>query len=86
MSLTLFLSLAAGETSHDTNRRQELRSFWVTGKKGLTFAEASQAIVEEARDLLQKDLGVDIDWGSLEERKKNLSALLNGNFFQDLKN
>ena len=71
--------LAAGETSHDTNRRQELRSFWVTGKKGLTFSEASRAIVEEARDLLQKDLGVDIDWGTQEDRQKNISALLDGN-------
>lgn len=73
--------LASGESNYDASRRQELRSFWVTGKKGLTFAEASQVIVEEARDLLQKDLGVEIDWGSQEEREKNLSAILNGSSF-----
>lgn len=42
-----------------------IRSFWVSGGlKGLTFKEAAGAIVKEARDVLQRDLGVQIDWTS----------------------
>lgn len=63
-----------------------MRSFWVTGQKGLTISEASKAVVEEARDVLQKDLCIQIDWASKEDREKNLSAVLNGkihfNFLQ----
>ena len=52
-----------GETEHDVKLRNALRSFWVTGKKGITEAEAARLIVEEARELLQKDLGIQInDW------------------------
>ena len=56
--------LQQGESEHEVKERQQLRSFWVTGKKGLTEAEAATLIVEEARELLQKDLGIQInDWG-----------------------
>ena len=52
-----------GESEHDVKERKALRSFWVTGKKGLTEAEAAILIVEEARELLEKDLGIKIhDW------------------------
>ena len=52
-----------GETEHDVKLRNALRSFWVTGKKGITEGEAARIIVEEARELLQKDLGIQInDW------------------------
>ena len=50
-----------GESEHDVKVRNELRSFWVTGKKGITEAEAARLIVEEARDMLQKDLGIQIN-------------------------
>ena len=56
--------LQHGESEHDVKERQQLRSFWVTGKKGLTEGEAAMLIVEEARELLQKDLGIQInEWG-----------------------
>ena len=55
-----------GESEHDVKVRNELRSFWITGKKGITEAEAARIIVEEAREILQKDLGVQIsDWNNL---------------------
>ena len=53
-----------GESEKDILARKQLRSFWVTGLKGVTEAEAAKLIVEEARDLLQKDLGVEVTtWG-----------------------
>ena len=53
-----------GENEKDILARKQLRSFWVTGLKGVTEAEAAKLIVEEARDLLQKDLGVEVtNWG-----------------------
>ena len=55
-----------GESEHDVKARTELRSFWVTGKKGITEAEAARLIVEEARDVLQKDLGIQInEWNKV---------------------
>eukprot|EP00094_Tigriopus_californicus_P010747 TCALIF_10365-PA protein Name:"Similar to POLQ DNA polymerase theta (Homo sapiens)" AED:0.03 eAED:0.03 QI:160/0.93/0.76/1/0.81/0.88/17/0/1134 len=65
------------ESDFDANKRKEMRLFWVTGQKGLTVSEASKAVVEEARDVLQKDLGIQIDWDSKEDRERNLSALMN---------
>ena len=55
--------LQQGETEYDVKERQQLRSIWITGRKGLNAAEAAKLIVEEARELLQKDLGIQIgDW------------------------
>lgn len=65
------------ESEFEAVKRREMRSFWVTGQKGLTISEASKAVVEEARDVLQKDLCIQIDWASKEDREKNLSAVLN---------
>ena len=53
-----------GESDRLARERKTLRSFWVTGLKGVTEAEAAKMIVEEAREILQKDLGVEIsNWG-----------------------
>ena len=59
-------------------RRANSRCFWLTGRRGVTFAEAAELILEEARDTLQKDMGLDrqIDWDSPEERKRNLSLAM----------
>ena len=38
--------------------RQQTRTFWVTGQKGLTEGEAAKAIVAEARELISKELGI----------------------------
>ena len=55
-----------GESEYDVKLKNELRSFWITGKKGITEAEAARIIVEEAREILQKDLGVQIsDWNQI---------------------
>ena len=54
-----------GESDRLARERKTLRSFWVTGLKGVTEAEAAKMIVEEAREILQKDLGVEIsNWGN----------------------
>lgn len=63
----------------ETNRRKAVRSFWVTGQSGKTIGEAAVLIVDEARELLQKDLGMQINWESSQERQANLSRLMNGN-------
>ncbi len=41
----------------------------------MTLAEAAKAIVEEARDIMQKDLGVQIDWQSKQEREALVNSL-----------
>lgn len=53
-------------------RRREVRSLWLTGRAGVTVAEAALATVEEARQMLQKDLGIHIDWASSQERESSL--------------
>ena len=51
------------ESEYDVQDKKKLRSFWVTGSKGLMEGEAAILIVSEARELLQKDLGIQInDW------------------------
>ena len=67
-----------GESEKAASRRKEQKSFWVTGQRGLTFAEAAKMIVEEAREFLQKDLGIQVNWESQEEREQNLASILNG--------
>ena len=57
-------------------RRANSRCFWLTGRKGVTFKEAAALILEEARETLQKDMGVQIDWDSPDERKRNLSMAM----------
>eukprot|EP00095_Tigriopus_kingsejongensis_P003466 maker-scaffold13_size735724-snap-gene-6.23 protein:Tk03466 transcript:maker-scaffold13_size735724-snap-gene-6.23-mRNA-1 annotation:"dna polymerase theta isoform x3" len=65
------------ESEREVAKRREMRSFWVTGQRGLTIAEAAQAMVDEAREVLQKDLGIRIDWNSNEDRQRNLSIIIN---------
>ena len=55
-------------------RRREVRSLWLTGRAGVTVAEAARAMVDEARQMLQKDLGIHIDWASSQERESSLVA------------
>ena len=51
-----------------------MRSLWLTGRAGVTVAEAARAMVEEARAMLQKDLGVRIDWADSQDRENSLVA------------
>lgn len=71
------------ESEREAKRRSQVRSFWLTGRQGLTIGEAAEVIVSEARELLSKDLGVQIDWTSAQEREKSLvsAASANGNTF-----
>jgi hypothetical protein len=59
--------IANGESESERQRRAESRCFWVTGQRGLTYAEAATAIVDEARRMVETDLGVAIDWTSASE-------------------
>lgn len=71
---------AQGETDRDAKERRQLRSFWVTGQKGVTEAEAAKLIVEEAREILQKDLGVEIkNWGSPDNETVKSKSVLSPN-------
>ena len=49
---------AEGETEWEAEQRQKSRCIWMTGQRGLTEHEAAILIVEEAKKLLQEDLGV----------------------------
>jgi len=50
------------ETESERKKRTESRCFWVTGRKGMTFSEAARAIVEEARESVERDLGIVGNW------------------------
>lgn len=70
-----------GESEQEVKERKALRSFWVTGKKGLTEAEAAILIVEEARELLEKDLGIKIhDWDKNNIETKPTTKGLKNNY------
>ena len=58
----------------EPSARREVRSLWLTGRAGVTVAEAARAMVEEARAMLQKDLGVRIDWADSQDRENSLVA------------
>ncbi|XP_036206823.1 DNA polymerase theta isoform X2 [Myotis myotis] len=47
---------AVDEEEEAVEERRNMRTIWVTGKKGLTEREAAALIVEEARMILQQDL------------------------------
>ena len=52
-----------GESERELESKKRVRSFWVTGKDGMTEAEAAKEIVDEAKKLVMKDLvsmGVEI--------------------------
>ena len=45
-----------GESERELASKKRVRSFWVTGKDGMTEAEAAKLIVDEAKELVRKDL------------------------------
>ncbi|CAB4068797.1 POLQ [Lepeophtheirus salmonis] len=55
---------------------QSMRTFWITGLKGVTIKEGSEMIVSEARVLLQKDLGMELNWGQVQEDSSTLKREL----------
>ncbi|GFR73382.1 DNA polymerase theta-like, partial [Elysia marginata] len=57
-----------GETEWEARERQRARCIWLTGRKGVTELEAAEAIIQEAKDIVQGDLGgAAITWESEEE-------------------
>ncbi|CAH1246909.1 POLQ [Branchiostoma lanceolatum] len=67
---------ADDETEYEAKERETSRCFWVTGKAGLTEAEAARQIINEAKELVQQDAALmGIDWQppvSTEEDKDRL--------------
>ncbi|XP_078659196.1 DNA polymerase theta-like [Branchiostoma floridae x Branchiostoma belcheri] len=67
---------ADDETEYEAKERETSRCFWVTGKAGLTEAEAARQIIQEAKELVQQDAAMmGIDWQppvSSEEDKDSL--------------
>ena len=66
-----------GETEWERLERRKARCIWLTGRKGVTEAEAAQTIVEEAKAIVEGELGVGhIEWGKAgvhEDGEKNTS-------------
>ena len=53
-----------GESEKELETRKRVRNFWVTGRNGITEAEAAEEIVNEAKELVRKDLanlGVEVN-------------------------
>lgn len=53
-----------GECERELTSKKRVRSFWVTGKDGMTEAEAARLMVDEAKELVKKDLlnlGMDVN-------------------------
>ncbi|GFN83271.1 DNA polymerase theta-like [Plakobranchus ocellatus] len=60
-----------GETAWEAKERQRARCIWLTGRKGVTELEAAQVIIEEAKDVVQGDLGgAAISWESEDEEEE----------------
>lgn len=52
-----------GESNYEAEQRNKNRMLFLTGRAGLTIAEAARIIIEEAREYLQNEMGsVNIVW------------------------
>ena len=55
-----------GESERELTSKKRVRSFWVTGRNGMTEAEAAEQIVDEAKELVRKDLaGLGVEVSSM---------------------
>ncbi|XP_022909191.2 DNA polymerase theta [Onthophagus taurus] len=53
-----------GESKFDVDKRNKIRSVWITGKRGLTEKEAAEMLVNDARRFIELEMGmVNINWG-----------------------
>ncbi|KAK3585671.1 hypothetical protein CHS0354_020237 [Potamilus streckersoni] len=53
------------ETEWDAEQRRKMHCIWLTGKRGVTEAEAAEVIIEEAKSIIQEELGgLGIKWTS----------------------
>ncbi|XP_055965104.1 DNA polymerase theta [Sorex fumeus] len=63
---------AVDEDEEAAEERRNMRTIWVTGKKGLTEREAAALIVEEANMILQQDLvEMGVQWNPYSLSKSN---------------
>ncbi|RUS83890.1 hypothetical protein EGW08_008371 [Elysia chlorotica] len=57
-----------GETAWEAKERQRARCIWLTGRKGVTELEAAEVIIQEAKDIVEGDLGgAAISWETEED-------------------
>ncbi|CAL1548393.1 unnamed protein product, partial [Lymnaea stagnalis] len=57
-----------GETDWELKERRRARCIWLTGRKGVTEMDAALVIIEEAKVIIQGELGVNrISWGTGED-------------------
>uniref|UniRef100_A0A1A9W5U6 DNA polymerase theta n=1 Tax=Glossina brevipalpis TaxID=37001 RepID=A0A1A9W5U6_9MUSC len=60
------------ENALETAQRNEARNFYITGKKGVTVAEAADLLIKGARQFLQYEIGVKkINWSQTPEPPVN---------------
>ncbi|EZA60981.1 DNA polymerase theta [Ooceraea biroi] len=55
-----------GEYALETEKRNKMRTVFVTGRDGLTPQQAAILLVQEARMLVQKELGLELPWEQTE--------------------
>ncbi|KAK3098715.1 hypothetical protein FSP39_022356 [Pinctada imbricata] len=66
------------ESEWEANQRRESRCMWLTGRKGVTELEAAVAVIEEAKGLIQDELGgLGIQWknSAADDKTKDESVL-----------
>ncbi|KAF5305477.1 hypothetical protein FQA39_LY01568 [Lamprigera yunnana] len=68
-----------GECEYDVNKRNKMRTIWITGREGLTASEAAGILVKEARRYLKLELGLtEANWKqSKEEECIKMHTLVN---------
>ncbi|KAG8522018.1 DNA polymerase theta, partial [Galemys pyrenaicus] len=67
---------AVDEEEEAAEERRNMRTIWVTGRKGLTEREAAALIVEEANVILQQDLAeMGVQWNMHSLLKSNTQSL-----------
>lgn len=59
----------------ETAQRNEARNFYITGKAGITVAEAAKLLVQEARCFVQYEIGVgNINWSQNKDNTVDINA------------
>ncbi|XP_063702529.1 DNA polymerase theta [Culicoides brevitarsis] len=58
-----------GEAQYEAAERKNLRKLFITGKSGLSISEAAKTLIEQARNFLTLEMGVNnVDWSKKEEK------------------
>lgn len=67
------------ENALEAAQRNEARNFYITGKAGITVAEAAKLLVQEARRFVQYEIGVgNINWSQPKDNLDENTASQNG--------